>query len=367
MSAGDLRSARLRVALDGRPLQREPLGGVGRFMAGTIPILAEHVELAVLLDGRQPMPHVRLDARVKQVALSAPPGVPGLGWLELAVAPWLRRFRGVFHATFNTLPLTFARRTVLTLHDLAPQLHAEDFDLARRAAWRFWVRGSVSRAAAITTVSEFVRRQIVGYFRVDPARVLVSPDACDPVFDPTRAGGARELTSRLGIDGPYVVAVGGANRRGLPTAIAAWRQATRRLGRHVPMAVLGEPELRPEPGLVSLGRLDDESWATVLAGAEALCYPTRYEGFGLPALEAAASGTPVVCAPVASLPEILGEAGCWAAAPSADAIADVLFRLLTDERWHRERREAGLERARQAPSFTDSAAALLDAYERAAA
>lgn len=367
MSIGARRTPRLRVALDGRPLQREPLGGVGRYMAGTIPILAEHADLAVLLDGRQPLPQICLDDRVKQVALSAPPGVPGLGWLELAVAPWLRRFRGVFHATFNTLPLTCGRRTVLTLHDLAPQLHAEDFDPARRAAWRLWVRGSVSRAAAITTVSEFVKRQIVGYFRIDPARVLLSPDACDPLFHPGRAADAAALASKLGIETPYVVAVGGATRRGLPIAIDAWRQVTRRLERAVSLAVVGEPELRSEPGLVPLGRLDDESWATVLAGAQALCYPTRYEGFGLPALEAAASGVPVVCAPIASLPEILGDAGCWATAPSAGPIADVLVRLLTDERWHREQREAGLERARQAPAFSDSAATLLEAYGRAAA
>ena len=58
------------------------------------------------------------------------------------------------------------------------------------------------------------------------------------------------------------------------------------------LAVLGEPDLPPEPRVVPLPRLNDEDWATVLAGARALCYPTRYEGFGLPALEAAASGTP---------------------------------------------------------------------------
>ena len=358
---------RLRVALDGRPLQHELLGGVGRYMAGTIPILAEHADVVVLLDSRRPPPCVPLDCSVEQVVLSAPPGVPGLGWLELAVAPWLRRFGGVFHATFNTLPLTSGHRMVLTLHDLAPQLHAEDFDLARRAAWRFWVRASVAKAAAITTVSEFVKREIVAYFRIEPARVLLSPDACDPLFDPQRAATAPALARSLGIEAPYVVAIGGARRRGLPIAVEAWRQATRRLERRVTLAVLGEPELRPEPGLVPLGRLDDESWATLLAGARALCYPTRYEGFGLPALEAAASGTPVVCAAIASLPEVLGEAGCWSASPSAEAIADVLVKLLSDERWHREQREAGLARARHAPSFCDSAAALLEAYELAAA
>lgn len=357
----------VRVALDGRPLQSEPLGGVGRYMMGTIPILAEHVELAVLLDGRRPPPRVQVDSRVKLVPLTAPADVPGLGWLELSVAPWLRRFGGVFHGTFNVLPLTFGGRSVLTVHDLAPQLHPEDFRLSRKLAWRLNMRVSVSRAKVITTVSEFVRRQIVEYFSLGPERVLVAPDALDPVFDPSRASDAPELADRLAIPRPYIVALGGASRRGLPVAIEAWRQARKAIHEQVTLAVLGEPGLDSEPGLMSLGFLEDEDWATLLAGAQALCYPTRYEGFGLPALEAAASGTPVVCAPIASLPEVLGEAACWAESATAPELGVVLARVLSDPEWHRERRDAGLKRAAQAPGWGDIAGILLEAYRQAAA
>jgi alpha-1,3-rhamnosyl/mannosyltransferase len=289
-----------------------------------------------------------------------------LGWLELAVAPWLRRFDGVFHGTFNSLPLTSRGPSVLTLHDLAPQVHAEDFRPLTRAAWRVSARGSIRRAGVITTVSEFIRGQIAAHFRIEQSRIAVAPDAVDGRFRPERAAQADELARRLDIEPPYVVAIGGAPRRGLAVALEAWRLANPRLDSPITLVVTRQPGLAPEPGLVSLTSLNDEGWATLLAGARALCYPTRYEGFGLPALEAAASGTPVVCARVASLPEVLGDAGCWAEAPSAPAVAEALVRVLTDPAWHQERREAGLERARQAPSWRDSAAVLLEAYRRAA-
>jgi glycosyltransferase involved in cell wall biosynthesis len=354
------------VALDGRPLQSVPLGGVGRYLAGTIPILAARADAFVLLDARHNMPKVNLGAS-EPVMLSAPPGVPGLGWLELAAAPWLRRFEGVFHGTFNVLPLSFRGRSVLTVHDLAPQLHPEDFRLSRRLAWRMNMRTSVPRARCVTTVSEFVKEQLVEYFGLRAERIVVAPDALDPVFGPHRASGARDLARELGIAVPYIVALGGAPRRGLPVAIEAWRRVTRQLGQTVTLVVVGEPGLPSEAGLVSVGYIEDEAWAALLAGAQALCYPTRYEGFGLPALEAAASGTPVVCAPVASLPEVLGGAGCWAADPSPDAIASVLVRLLSESGWHASRREAGLERARTATTWAQSAEVLVEAYERAAA
>jgi glycosyltransferase involved in cell wall biosynthesis len=356
----------IRVALDGRPLQSRPLGGVGRYLTGLIPELADHIEVFVLLDGRQAIPD-SLDARVQLVTIAAPRGAPGLGWLEVAVTPWLRRFGGLFHGTFNMLPLSFRGRGVITLHDLAPQLHSEDFRPFTRAAWRLYIRASVARARVITTVSEFTKGQIARYFAVDPARIQVAPDAVDPVFDPGRAQAAPALARALGIADPYVVAIGGAPRRGLPVAVEAWRRAREQVGGELSLAVLGRDSLRPEPGLHVLPVLDDDAWATLLAGAHALCYPTRYEGFGLPALEALASGTPVVCSPVASLPEVLGDGACWVPGPQPEAMAAVLVRLLRQPDWRASRREAGLARARAVPSWRDSAAALLDAYERAVA
>lgn len=354
---------RSAVAIDARPLQSAPLGGVGRGLLGLMPVLAEHVELHLLLDARRPAPAVALPAGVRRIPLTAPRRIPGVGWLELAVAPWLRRFAGVFHGSFNMVPLTSRTRSVLTVHDLAPQRHPEDFSAATRAAWRLWMRGSIARARVVTTGSDFVRGEIVEHFGAAPDGVLVARHAVAPVFSPDRATDAASVVAPLGIAGPYLVAVGGAPRRGLPAALAAWRHA-RRAGAQIDLAVLGSDRLAPEPGLVALGRLKDPEWAAVLAGARALCYPTSYEGFGLPALEAAASGTPVICNPVASLPEVMGDAACWAPDRSPEALGAQITRLVDDDGFYAERRAAGLARAAAAPSWSDAATVLLSAYEQ---
>jgi glycosyltransferase involved in cell wall biosynthesis len=160
------------------------------------------------------------------------------------------------------------------------------------------------------------------------------------------------------------VALGGANRRGLEVAVGAWR-AVRATGLAIDLVVVGGGALAPEPGLHVLGRCDDATWTAVLAAARALVYPTRYEGFGLPALEAATSGTPVVAARVASLPEVLGDAAAWAEAPTVEAIAARLGDLLRDHAAADHLRQAGLARAAAAPTWDDVAAAHAAVYEAA--
>jgi alpha-1,3-rhamnosyl/mannosyltransferase len=114
--------------------------------------------------------------------------------------------------------------------------------------------------------------------------------------------------------------------------------------------------------LVHAGPLDDPSWALLLAGAAAFCYPTSYEGFGLPALEAAASGTPVVCAPVGALPEVLGSAAAWCESPTPDPMAAGLASVLEDERRAKDLRDAGLDVARGRTDWEPGVAALIRAY-----
>jgi alpha-1,3-rhamnosyl/mannosyltransferase len=130
----------------------------------------------------------------------------------------------------------------------------------------------------------------------------------------------------------------------------------------VALVVVGDSSLIAERGVIPLGRIDDETWASVLAGASAFSYPTRYEGFGMPAIEAIASGVPVVCAPVASLPEVLGNAAEWCPTPTVSDIAAGLERVLVDSGRHEELRSAGLSRAAQWPSIAECAAPIRAAY-----
>jgi alpha-1,3-rhamnosyl/mannosyltransferase len=148
-------------------------------------------------------------------------------------------------------------------------------------------------------------------------------------------------------------------------AVDAWARA-RAHGAIEELVVIGSEIPAPRPGLFPAGRVPDEEWADLLAGATALCYPTRYEGFGMPALEAAASAVPVVCARTGPLPEVLGDAPEWCEAPTVTEIAAGLERLLADPGRQAQRRQAGLARAAAAPTWADAARILLDTYARVA-
>jgi glycosyltransferase involved in cell wall biosynthesis len=247
---------------------------------------------------------------------------------------------------------------VVTIHDLTFEHHPEWFRPAARAAFRAQARHAARSARAILTVSQHVRDDIVDTYGVDPQRILVATNAVDPVFRP---GGANPAAD-LGVSSPYVVALGGAPRRNASLAVQAWRCAT---GGLVPLVVVGA-QRGPEPsGVHHTGPLPDPQWAGLLAGAAAFLYPTGYEGFGMPALEAAACGTPVVCAPVGALPEVMGAAPAWADSLDPDALAEALSRVLDDADYAEDRRARGLARAAAAPGWDRCAAVHLEAYHRA--
>ncbi|MHB1535668.1 MAG: glycosyltransferase, partial [Acidimicrobiales bacterium] len=133
------------------------------------------------------------------------------------------------------------------------------------------------------------------------------------------------------------------------------------------LVVVGrEPAARRADGVVDVGRVPDDAWSALLAGASAFCYPTRFEGFGMPALEAAASGVPVVCARVGPLPEVLGDAAEWCPSPNATDIAAGLERVLCDRDRRDWLRHAGIRQAQNAPTWSASADIVAAAYRQAA-
>jgi alpha-1,3-rhamnosyl/mannosyltransferase len=288
-------------------------------------------------------------------------------WIQGSVARWLRGFPGVFHGVFNQLPAAWRGPAVVTFHDLASRDHPEDFAGApvKRLLWNTHLRQAAHQAAAIQTVSEFIRQAVLATYPVPPDRVVVAANSVDPIFRPDRRSRGQARAATLGVAGGYVVAIGGARRRGLPVAVEAWAQA-RAEGAAEDLVVIGTEAPAPRPGLVAAGRVPDEQWADLLAGATALCYPTRYEGFGMPALEAAASGVPVVCARTGPLPEVMGDAPEWCEATTVPAIAAGLKRLLADPARQSERRQAGLARVAAAPCWADAARVLIDTYARVA-
>jgi glycosyltransferase involved in cell wall biosynthesis len=350
---------RLRVAVDARTLQGQP-GGVGRIVGNILPGIAAACEVHVLFDARLGSTlNAALPEGVERHALRAP--LPGAAaWLQLAVPRFLRGFAGVFHCPFYGLPFRQRGPAVVTIHDLSFEDHPEWLPAGKRLAFQAQARGAARTAARILTDSAWGRERLVQRYGVDPSRVVSVLFNVDPRFE--------HLERVTGIAGrrPYVLAMGGAPRRNLPCAIAAV-DLLRASGLDLDLVVVNGAPADAPPWVTDAGRPDDTGWAGLLDGASAFCYPTLYEGFGMPPLEALARRAPVVCARVGALPEVLADAAHWAAAPQPDAVAAALREVIEDSALASRLRERGTARLGRLPSWDAAATQHVQVYREALA
>jgi glycosyltransferase involved in cell wall biosynthesis len=364
-----MKAGAARVAIDCRTLQGRPLGGVGRSVLGQLAELAAAVSLEALVDSRLPEP-VGVPSGVPVHSLRGPLSARGYAWLQLAAPRWLRGFNGLFHCPFYGLPYSQPVPMVVTIHDLSFEFAPQWFPRQNRFVFQRQARFAARTARRILVHSEHVRAMVIeryGRYGVTEDAVFAVHMPVDPHFA-SAAPDWEATLERLGLACPYVVAIGGAKRRRLPTAIAAWEHACRTLGAlpaELPLVVIGTERPPPADGVIYAGPLDDVVWAAVLRGAAAFCYATGYEGFGMPAAEAAASGTPIACARVGSLPELLGDAAAWSENVSAPALGAALARPLGDPALAAKLAAAGVGRAQALPSWAEVAAVTLRAYREA--
>lgn len=341
-------------------MQLRPLGGVGRILANVVPRVPPDVDLTLLTDTRWP---TLTDDAGAVVPLSAPWPRQAALWLQWSAPRWLRGYRGVFHCPFYALPFRQAVPMVVTIHDLTFEDHPEWFPRGRAGSYRLQARHAARTAQVVMTVSGHVRDRIAERYGVPAERIVVASPAVDPVFVKERD--VDQLRGRYGLPGRFVVALGGGPRRNLGLALQAWEQVRRRRS-DVELVVVGRAAARPSPGVRYVGSVVDEDWAGLLGAAAALLYPTADEGFGMPALEAAASGTPVVCASVGALPEVLSDAAVWVEQLTAEQLADGVQRVLEDAHLADTVMAAGRRRAAQAPGWDVCAARHVEAWTKAA-
>lgn len=277
-------------------------------------------------------------------------GVRGHAWEQFALPG---RTRGaLLWSPGNTGPLA-VRRQVVTIHDAATLDHPEWFD-RRFAAWYGWLLPRLGRGArAVLTVSEFSRRRLIAH-GIPEERISVVPPAADARFRPIPPDETAALRARLDLPERYVLCVASLEpRKNLGGLFRAWSAAS--LPEDVRLVVAGGAgkvfrdlgfEEAPR-GVQLLGRVPDTDLPALYSGALAFAFPSLYEGFGLPPLEAMACGTPVVTAEAASLPEVVGNAAITADPHDVGGLARALERVVADEALRREMRVRGLLRARR--------------------
>jgi len=364
----------VRVAIDARPAVSAGMTGVGHYARELIlrlPLVdPDTTYLAWYLNARRALRPWRWDRRFF-------PGRPNLmerwtpfpaRWFlktsmrwQLPRLEWLTRFDVLFAPNFLPPP-TRTRRLVLTIHDLAFRLFPETASPGIRR-WLEQLDQALRQAAEVIVVSEATRRDLLDLYPVDPGRVTVVHHGIDRErFRPAPSEEVEEVRRRYGIDGPYLLFVGGLEpRKNLPTLVRAWSglpaDARPRLviaGGSVPWNPAGrialEEALAALPtqarrGVVRTGYLHHQDRVALYTGAEALAFPSRYEGFGLPVLEAMSCGTPVLTSNVSALPEVAGDAAVLVDPLDESAIADAIRRILEDRTLRDRLRDAGRARA----------------------
>lgn len=348
---------RMRIALDGLPLAK-PKTGIGHYtfeLARGLAALAPEKEFELVAnvpletfvegacgggggDASSPPANLRV-VQANESALNK-------HWWTIGLPLYIQQ-NGIalFHGTNYNVPLWNRCRTIVTVHDLSLLLHphTHEAELVRDAARYF---PATSRTASkIITDSESVKREICEHLRVRPEKVAVVPLAPRRAFHPVAAKQAEESRRRLGVADEFLLFVGTVEpRKNLLTLVRALAELTRRRTDLRPQFVIAGQKgwltdelfaLIEESGLSArilfTGYISDEDLAALYSSCRVCVYPSLYEGFGLPPLEAMSCGAPVITSRIPVIMETVGEAARLIEPTNVPELADSIIELWENE------------------------------------
>ena len=314
--------------------------------------------------------------RLKQIARFFPKSYEFSRWLQQKnFTKGLRNWKAEVYHEPNFLSFSFDGPTVLTVHDLSWIRHPEAHPVERVRIMNKFFELSLNRATRIITDSDFVKSELIQTFGIRPEHIHAIHLAATGDFKPLDAGEtAGLLASRNLAHGQYWVAVGTLEpRKNLQLLLRAFMRLEQRDRQRCPLVIVGmlgwgydsllkELERMMASGEVILaGYMPRADQATLLAGAKALIYPSIYEGFGLPLVEAMQSGVPVIAANASCLPEVLGNAGLLIDPYDDAALGSLMASLLSDQSTCDQLAKQSLDRSRSF-SWDICAAKTYDVY-----
>jgi glycosyltransferase involved in cell wall biosynthesis len=261
------------------------------------------------------------------------------------------------------------KRHVITVHDLAALDHPQWFHPAFVALYCLYLPRLVHQVERILTVSEYSRCRLLDRFSIAADRVTVIPCGIAQSFQPCSAPIVQQMKERYGITTPYVLSLGSLDpRKNLRTLLQAWKLLGKDLQQSLTLVIAGDKNrifadpgyqdrLHNLTGVIFTGYFPEPDLPALYSGALCLVYPSLYEGFGLPPLEAMACGTTVITSETTSLPEVVGDAGILIDPTQPEAIAAAIQLLVQNPAYGHELGQNGLIQA-QRFSWDRSAAAV---------
>jgi glycosyltransferase involved in cell wall biosynthesis len=306
----------------------------------------------------------------------------GKVWFEQFAFPKVcaRLGADVAHVPYWAPPLHSSIPTVVTIHDLIPLLLREYRGGPLVRFYTALVSTTAQNAALVLTDSEASRRDILTHLHLPPERVRAIPLATDGCYHPEPESDDAAVRARYGLPDRYVLYLGGFDvRKNVAIVLATYRWAGTAIGEGCPLVIAGRlPEkdtaFAPDPRRLAqeqgiderfvrfVSPVDEADKPTLYRGAVAFIFPSRYEGFGLPPLEALACGTPVVGSNAASIPEVVGNAGVLLPPDDAEGMAGALIQLAIDDDFRAEMSRRALAQAARF-SWERTAQETLAAYQ----
>lgn len=353
----------MRIAFDARPLSTR-MTGIGRYLTGLLGGFRalDEVEGIWLWSPRR-IETGREIAEDPRVRCLTQDGWKGNLWLQLVLPRLLERHRpDLFHASLFLPPFAARVPCIVNVYDLTVYRHPESMEDRNRWFLRLLLPWAVRRAERVVTLSESMRREIESRWPHVAGKVAVVPGAPtlfsgSPVAR-SAAGGADRILARLGVRRPYLLCVGTLEpRKNIARLLAAFDLLRKTGGGDHQLVLVGQAGwgMRGILGAMEacqareavrwIGYVEDEVLAVLYRNAEVFVYPSLYEGFGLPPLEAMAAGTCVVSSGGGSLAECLGDAAVGFDPLDPHSIASALGRVLRDADLRREYARKGKERA----------------------
>jgi len=333
--------------------------GIGRYVRNLarelVTLLAPAERLTVLVAPDHPVP-LEETGQAKTLPVAASPFSLRQQWVLPSL---LRELQAtLYHSAYYLMPYRPRVPSVLTLYDLIPMLFPAQS--SRRARWLFrWMTAAALRTSQHTiAISRSTYRDVLKHFAVPAGHITAIPLAADPMFGPQPATQIAGLCRRYTLPEHFVLYVGSNKpHKNLVRLVEAWGRVEAEFPDHK-LAVAGawieayaEPRIRAEQlglgadRILWLGRVDGDDLPTLYAAATLFVFPSLYEGFGLPVIEAMACGTPVACAEVAPLSEVVGDAALQFDPRAVDAIGAAMARALSSRDVRAELRRRGLVRA----------------------
>ena len=299
-------------------------------------------------------------------------------WWTIGLPRYIkRRSLDLFHGTNFDIPLWKRCPAILTIHDLSDFLYPETHE--PRGVWRARRRlpFMARTATQIVTHSESVRREVIEHLQVSREKVIAIPAAARSVFRPLPPDQTIETRKRLGVEDEFLLFVGTIEpRKNLIVLLNAYRELLSATELHPQLVIAGKKgwltdslfsslrELGIEERVLFTGYLSDNDLCALYSSCRVFIYPSKYEGFGLPPLEAMACGAPVIASSIPSIREVTGETARLVATAGSDDLAHAIVTLLRDENERQRLSVAGFKRAQQF-SWNRTAQLMLGVYHQA--